>query len=63
MTRNKKIQMMARDAGINTVQDNYGSPRGYWITKADGEPLSPDDSFTTSLGELASMVEEYKRSA
>lgn len=61
MTRYKKIQQLAREAGIDTVQDNYGSPRGYWITKADGEPLWDDCNFTTSLSELEAMVREYRQ--
>ncbi len=63
MTRYKKIQSKARAAGIDTVQDKYCSPRGYWITKANGDNLWPDDSFAGSLDELHSMVEEYIRSA
>ena len=63
MTTYKKIQRKARDAGIDTVQDKYCSPRGYWITKSNGNPLWADDSFAGSLDELHSMVEEYIRSA
>jgi len=62
MTRYTEIQTKARQAGIDTVRDNHGAPRGYWITQADGNPLWPDDSFTTSLDELASMVSEHIRS-
>lgn len=63
MTIYKKIQLKARNAGIDTVQDKFCSPRGYWITKANGDMLWPDDSFAASLDELNSMVEEYIRSA
>ena len=59
MTRYKKIQTKARTLGIDTVQDKYCSPRGYWITKPDGEPLWAEGSFAGSLDELHSMVEEY----
>jgi len=61
MTRYTEIQTKARQSGIDTVRDNHGTPRGYWITQADGNPLWPDDSFTTSLDELASMVSEHIR--
>ena len=63
MTRYKKIQQKARDAGIDTIQDNHGSPKGYWITKKNGDPLWEDGNFTTQLDELESMVQEYRATA
>ena len=62
MTTYKKIQSKARNAGIDTVQENHCKPLGYWITKANGDPLWEDDSFAGSLEELHSMVDEYIRS-
>jgi hypothetical protein len=62
MTSYKKIQSKARAMGIDTVQDNYCSPRGYWITQANGEPLWAEDNFAGSLGELQEMVECYEQS-
>lgn len=59
MTRYKKIQARARGLGIDTVQDNHGTPHGYWITKANGDALWEDDSFTVNLDELESMVQEH----
>lgn len=61
MTRYKKIQARARALGIDTVQDSHGSPRGYWITKADGSALWDDENWASSLSELEGMVEGYAR--
>jgi len=60
MTRYKKIQTKARTLGIDTVQDKYCSPRGYWITQANGEPVWAGDNFAGSLDELQEMVEYYE---
>jgi len=57
MTKYQKIKTSAKAKGIDTRKSYCGG--GYWITKADGSDLYPDDNFCSSLKELEHEVAQY----
>lgn len=57
MTHYQRLKALAKSKGIDTRKNLFGDG-GYWLTKADGSDLYPDDNFCADLKQLEAEIRQ-----